>query len=290
MKKLLGFMTALVLGFALVGCGTSSTEVEGTSLLAVDINPSIEFVLDEDGTVISYVFSNEDAEIAAGNIDFIGMTYEQAIDAFMNGAVEAGYIDVTTTDNTVIITFGNDDEALANQLQTQAEEKAQAFLEENKISGAVLSGQNVYEELQTLADEYDISIGKVRMIQSALATDETLTFEELTELPMNELMALITTSHRERMQEFAQTRKDEALQLQEQMRSNVHTQVNQHQQAVENDEVETPDYDAIRNQQIENVGMLVEAYQQRANQMRDQAIDEVDPEEYMPGNNNNPNN
>lgn len=290
MKKLFGLIIALVLSVTLIACSSTIEEAQGESLLVIDINPSIEFVLDDEDNVISYTFNNADAEIAAGDIDFVGMHYEDAIDTFMNAAVQTGYIDVSTTDNTVIITFGNDDMAVENQLQTQAETRAQNFLEEHKIGGAVLSGQIVYEELQTLADQYDISIGKARMVQSALATDETLTEQELAEMPMNDLMELITTAHRETVEAFVEQRKDEAIALQQQMKATVQNQVQQHEQAVENGEVETPDYDAIRSQYINNIGMMVDAYQQRANEMRDNAIDEVDPDEYKPSNDNNPTN
>ncbi|MCF7926946.1 MAG: hypothetical protein K9L74_05175 [Candidatus Izimaplasma sp.] len=279
------FLTVLgILSLAMVGCAKAddNTSVDGETFLAIDINPSIEFVLDENDEVISVSFNNDDAEIAASDIDFIGMNYQDAIDAFINAAVETGYIDVETTNNTVVITVGNDNQAREQELQQEAEETAQSYMEEKNIGAAILSGADVYDDLVAFAEQYEISIGKARMVKSAMAIDETLTEEEVTELPIQELMQLITNAHQEKMQAFAESKKQDALALKEEMVSQSQQKVDDFRTRVETGEEPTPDYDTIHQENKENYQQMAEAYQERANNMRNGIIQEMDPSNYMP--------
>ncbi len=286
MKKFM--MIVLLTVFAITIAGCSTTSAEGETFMSVDINPSIEFVLDENDEIISVKFSNEDAEIVGADIDFIGMHYEDALDALLNAAVETGYIDVESNDNNVIITVGNDNETQQNELNTNARETAQTYLEEHKIGGAVLNGEVVYDDLEAIADEYDISIGKARMIKSAQETDETLSTEELAEMPMEDLMDLITTAHREKMQAFADNKKQDALALKEEMKANAEAKVNQFRQQVEDGEVPTPNYEQIKTNHMADIESMMQQYQSRADNMRNGVIDDIDPGSYTPNTGNNP--
>ena len=286
MRKFMMIVLLAVLAITFAGC--SATSAEGESFMSVDINPSIEFILDENDEIISIKFNNEDAEIVGADIDFIGMHYEDALNAFMNAAVETGYIDVESNDNNVIITIGNDNETQQNELNNNARETAQTYLEENKIGGAVLNGEVVYEDLEAIADEYDISIGKARMIKSAQANDETLSTEELAEMPMEDLMELITTAHRERMQAFADNKKQDAIALKEEMKDNAEAKVNQFRQQVEDGEIPTPNYEQIRTDHMADIESKMQQYQSRADNMRNGVIDDTDPGSYVPNTGNNP--
>lgn len=264
MKKILSLTLVLLSIVVLSGC--NSDETNQNSLLSIDINPSIEFTLDKNNKVESFVFNNEDAEIAAADIDFVGLGFEEAMDKFINAAVETGFIDVETSENAVVITVGNEDKGRAAELQEAAEAKAQAHLEENKISGAVLDGAIVYEELRALAEQYEISIGKVRMIESVITRDDTKTYEDLVELPMEELMNMITSSHKETMQEFVESKKADALALKEQLVQEAKAKVESFRQKVENGEVETPDYEGIKSNYVQNFKMKIEEYRTKVNE------------------------
>lgn len=274
MKKIFSLLLVLLFTLTITACGgngennNTGEETKQNSLLSVDINPSIEFVLDDEGKVVSFVFNNEDAEIAAANIDFVGLTQQEAIEQFINAAVEAGFVDIETNENQVIITASNPNEGEEVELQEEAERAAQAYLTENKIGAAVLDGAIVYEELAALAEQYEISIGKVRMIESVIASDETKTYEELASLPMEDLMDMITTSHRERMQEFVANKKTDALALKDQLILDVKAKVEAHRQAVEDGTAEAPDYEAIKADHLKNFDLKIEEYRAKADERR----------------------
>lgn len=272
MKKVIVLLVAFVATLTLAACSnTGEVEASGSTLLAIDINPSVEFILDEEGNVLSVTASNEDAEVVLSNLDLVGLPYEDAVEAFIDEVVELGYIDVTTTDNTIIFTVGSEDEEQENSISVEAQEVAQGYLEEHKIGGAVLNGELVYEELAALSEQYGISIGKVRIIQSAITKDETLTFEELAEMEMNELMNLVTTRHKEEMKEFIANKKAAAQEKRETAYNNARAKVEEHRKNVDDDSTETPDYTAIRDQILEEKGVDPEEYQSKAEEARNKA-------------------
>lgn len=85
MLKKLG---TLVLGLAVIltlsACSEQLEETSASEIyVAIDINPSIEFIVDEEDVVTSYNLVNEDALILCADIDFIGMNIEDAVELFI---------------------------------------------------------------------------------------------------------------------------------------------------------------------------------------------------------------
>jgi hypothetical protein len=270
MKRLFGIGLFVTLVLILMGCGKSET-VEGTTYLGIDINPSIEFVLDENGVVVSFLLVNEDGETVAADIDFIGMTYEEALEAFLNAAMETGFLDVTRTDNTVVVTVGADDDETEDTIAVGAQEEAWAFLEQHRIGGAILDGELVLEDLKLLADEYNISIGKVRVIESILAVDDSRTFEELVDIAMKDLIKELVEDHKEEMRAFADSKKAAALERKETATNQAQAALEQHQTKVQNGEINVPDFNQILDDELEDRGMDPTQYRQDEDDARSNA-------------------
>ena len=79
MKKLLGVLVALTLAFTLAAC-QDSTDIENgdeSTYMALEINPGVEFILDEDGNVLSIQLLNEDAEAVAADLDLEGLPHKR---------------------------------------------------------------------------------------------------------------------------------------------------------------------------------------------------------------------
>lgn len=110
-KKLGTVLLGASLLFEIAAC-SSTVETEAANIyVSVDINPSIEFIIDENDNVISYNLLNEDAEVLCVDVDFIGMNIEEAVELFVELATEAGFIDVDSEDNEVLITVFGDEES-----------------------------------------------------------------------------------------------------------------------------------------------------------------------------------
>jgi hypothetical protein len=231
MKKLLGLVALFLFVGVLSACNFES--VEGKSFMVIDINPSIEFIIDEDNTVESYNLLNEDAEIVMAaiieaEIDFIGMDANDALDTFLEYAFNLGYLDVNAEDNVILVTVVGEDEETEDARKEDAIKRAEEFMFRHRIGGIVADSGLTMEEFVALAEEYGVSPGKLRIAMAAVAADETLTLEAALELPVRDLMGTIRSEHRERVQAFRNERLEERAQVANEMREEARERIQTH--------------------------------------------------------------
>jgi len=281
MKKLFAtfavFALVLTLGACKLADEVTDNDLAATSYLAIDINPGVELIIDEDGIVISVGHVNEAAEVLVGGLELEGIPHEEALDKILESAIEAGYIDVDSDENIVTITADNED------LENEAKDNAQTALEERGVGAAIFGGE-MKEEYFDLAEEYDIGVGRARLISRAVEIDEALTFEEALELSHGEIMQILRDAHRAHMDEFIAERREQAQAMKEEMREMARDRVEQHRDRVEQGEVETPDYEQIREDVEARIDVIREERQQAMQERREQARDRMNG---MPGHSDN---
>jgi len=90
-KRIISVVSVLLLIFMFASCN-KKTENGESCVVQFDLNPSIEFCVDEEGKVISVTCLNDDgAELISGQV-FIGENIENAAKKFIELAKEHGYI------------------------------------------------------------------------------------------------------------------------------------------------------------------------------------------------------
>lgn len=120
LKCLLSMMLVFFLMIALVAC--KEKEKGELSRVTIDINPSIEMMVDEDQKVLSVSALNDDGSIIISGEEIVGKDVEEATKLILELSTETGYIvkgEITSTDNTINITVsGNTEyaEKLANKI------------------------------------------------------------------------------------------------------------------------------------------------------------------------------
>jgi len=122
-RKLGTLVLGLAVVFTLAACADLGKNSQASEIIVgIDINPSIEFTVDENDIVTSFNLVNEDALILCADVEFIGMNVEEAIELFIQLATEAGFIDVEAEDNAVLFTvLGGDDEELKLKYKKELE-------------------------------------------------------------------------------------------------------------------------------------------------------------------------
>lgn len=144
-KKIISLMLVviLVLGCCLtvVGCDSFGTKEPNpeTTRMTVDINPSIEFMVDADNKVISATALNDDGSIILAGEAFVGKTSEEAVEMVVSIATDTGYIvkgNVEADENNVKISVSGDTK-FAENMAKKAEEKVNNFFEKSGIKGQV---------------------------------------------------------------------------------------------------------------------------------------------------------
>lgn len=154
----------LLLGMALPLCACKKEPSEVApptgvyTRMTVDINPSIEFMVDDQGKVASVTALNDDGSILISGEVFVGKTPEEATQLILQLATDTGYLvkgEITAESaegsQTVSISVsGNSD--YAKQLCDKVQADATQFLKDNGIVGKVeLLKAKTLEELRTIA-------------------------------------------------------------------------------------------------------------------------------------------
>ena len=158
---------------ALAGCGPK--EEDAALRMTVDINPSVEFILDEENRVLSVAALNDDGAILIAGEAFVGKTAEEAVRMVVSISAETGYLvkgELNADENGVTVSLTGD-AAAADEAYRKIESAVNGFLEDSGIAAAVERGEA-------------LKLDALRAM--VLAADPTLTEEAVSAMSETELL------------------------------------------------------------------------------------------------------
>lgn len=179
---------------------TISFTPKATSYVSVDVNPSIELILDQNDEVMSATGANEDARVLLFREDgIVGAKVNVAIENIASLAVEYGYLkeENSTVDVCVASSSDNKQNALFKSVSdafkkgVQAQNNALSVSIENEI------GLSLGAELAKLKSQYssnksiqDLSVGEFKLIKRAAEVNPSLSYADLAGKNTEELILL----------------------------------------------------------------------------------------------------
>ena len=193
MKKWMQTVAACLAVLLLGGGGLLVQQAHAvTSVVSLDVNPSIELRVNSREKVVSCQALNQEAQAVLedmdGGRDLKGVKADVAVNAIVGSLVRCGYLD--SLSSAILISVEDKDQARAQRLQQELTNVAGGAL--GNSQAAVLS-QTVQQDkdLEKLAKANHISTGKAALIRQAMALNGSLTFEGLAQLSVEELRDLI---------------------------------------------------------------------------------------------------
>ena len=194
MKKWMQAIAAC-LAVLLLGGGVLVQQAHAvTSVVSLDVNPSIELRVNSREKVVSCQALNQEAQAVLedmdGGRDLKGVKADVAVNAIVGSLVRCGYLD--SLSSAILISVEDKDQARAQRLQQELTGAVDGALAAGDSQAAVLS-QTVQQdkELEKQAKANNISTGKAALIRQAMALNGSLTFEGLAQLSVEELRDLI---------------------------------------------------------------------------------------------------
>lgn len=181
MKKL--FKNALVLAiclmmsFFLIGCKKKSEE-QSLSRVTVDINPSIELIVDAENKVVSVTALNDDGNIIIVGESIVGKTAEEAVSLIVSIATDTGYLvkgEVAGDENQIKISVSGN-EKFQEELYSSIKKEVEKVISTEHIKASVQK-QN--------------ALVKEQLVELALELDPTLSNKNLNEMSEAELLEVI---------------------------------------------------------------------------------------------------
>ena len=134
-KSILVVVMLLMCTLVLVGC--NKQEKGELSRVTVDVNPSIELMVDADKKVVSCSALNDDGSIIIAGEAIVGKDVNEATKIIMSLCTETGYIvksDTTISSNQISISVSGDSE-YAKKLATDLVNTAQKALDDIRKRG-----------------------------------------------------------------------------------------------------------------------------------------------------------
>lgn len=162
------------------------------TVIYLDVNPSVALEVNADNRVITATAVNSDAEIILQNMNLSGSTSEVAVNAVLGSMLKHGYLDDNA--NSILLTVDNKDEQESRRIEMELVQDINETLQSYSVEAAILS-QAVTADIiveQTTSD-YEISRGRTILIQKIIDNNPYYTFEELSQLTINELNLLLNS-------------------------------------------------------------------------------------------------
>lgn len=185
-----------------IGYSYGSTPAPGTSpnvagaiidsVITLDVNPSLNIVMDKNDKVLEVQPLNEDAKTVIGDMNFTGSSLDVTVNALIGSMLVNGYLDDIR--NSILVSVENGDAAKAASLQAEVSALISSAVGDGGFEASVLTQTvSATSESAALAEQYGISEGKAELILKVCAADPTLTAESLAPLSVNDI-SLIANS------------------------------------------------------------------------------------------------
>ena len=162
------------------------------TVVGLDVNPSVELNLDDDYKIVEVKTNNEDGKKIVGNMNLKGSDIEVGVNALIGAMLKEGYIDELKNSLLISVTGNNEqeNEKLREQLSLNIDE----LLKASDINGSIVSQTISDKDIEALAKQYQISVGKAEIIQQLVSKNSLYTFDSLKNLSIHELNLLLQSN------------------------------------------------------------------------------------------------
>jgi len=190
MKWLFSFAVLFGAVVFLASCA-SAVDAKDDTYLTIDINPSVELLVNKREKVVLANPLNEDAEILLSEIDLIGMSLEDAMDLIIQTALELGYINIEDDQSEYIYvsSISNNNE-LGEKIRTRAKEHINKAFQDRAMMGRA-EDKGFTPEFLEEATSYGVTPGFLFLAQKAVEASDELLLEDALQMEVWELQAIL---------------------------------------------------------------------------------------------------
>ncbi len=174
----------------ILGAWMAFANLRVQSVIAFDVNPSIELSVNQKEKVLRAQAGNEEALVVMGDMKLKGVDLDVAVNALIGSMVRQGYL--SDMKNSILITVDSKDAQGGVRLQERLSREIDQLLDGFSVQGAIVSQTSkADDQLKELARTYGISTGKAALLERLTSLDPSLLYEDLATLPINDINLLI---------------------------------------------------------------------------------------------------
>ncbi len=219
-KLILSFISLITLVLVIVGCSGSVSAAE--AYVTVDINPSIELVVNNRDEVVYVNALNEDAEVLLADLELVGLNVDDAMDIIIETAIELGYIDVDAEETYVSVSTTSDS-AVGEQIKERVKEAINnAFA--NRVMKGRAQNKSFTPEFIAEAEGYGVTPEFLFLAYSVTYVDDEITLEDALQMEQSDLMDILVEA-KQAAKDLAQTYREDFIAAREEIRNNYQPQI-----------------------------------------------------------------
>ena len=191
-RKMKLLLIAVLILPIIAGCSFNSKN-SYSSLVTLDVNPSLSLQLDDDNHVLKTIAYNDDAKLIIEGMNLENTDIEEAVKNILASMVQNGYL--TKENNTVLLSVENDNDSKEKELEEQLTKNIQDTLKLNTIDSAIYYQDIEFDDdIEQLVKKYDISYSKATLIEAILDEEQAnYQIEDLVKLNAQELILIYQT-------------------------------------------------------------------------------------------------
>ena len=177
----------------------------------LDVNPSVELVLDEKDYVLSCTAVNEDAESILQGMNLKGVEMKTALNAVVGAMYVNGYL--AADENSILISVDCADEQKTDVLIADYTTQVNEIFSNSQINCSIIA-QSVKadEALSRRAEENGVSVGKMHLVDKMVGGMDEFTEDDAADLSKMSIKELhMIYSHKPEKGEPDEDKKDEVI-------------------------------------------------------------------------------
>ena len=219
-KLILSFISLITLVLVIVGCSGSVSAAE--AYVTVDINPSIELVVNNRDKVVYVNALNDDAEVLLADLELAGLNVDDAMDIIIEAAIELGYIDVDAEETYVSVSTTSDNE-VGEQIKERVKEAINnAFA--NRVMKGKAQNKSFTPEFIAEAEGYGVTPEFLFLAYSVTYVDDEITLEDALLMEQSDLMDILVEA-KQAAKDLAQSYREEFIAAREEIRNTYQPQI-----------------------------------------------------------------
>ena len=188
-KHWLRYAVAACLSLVLVGAAAGGFLLHQartvTSVVSLDVNPSIQLQVNSSEKVLKVQALNAEAQEVLADMPLEGTHLNVAVNAIVGSLLQHGYLD--SISSAILISVEDADIQRASRLQQELTDQVGAALLNQQSQASILSQTLTSDQqLQDQAAQNNISVGKAALIQT-IQQNGDFTFDQLAALSVEEL-------------------------------------------------------------------------------------------------------
>ena len=188
-KHWLRYAVAACLSLVLVGAAAGGFLLHQartvTSVVSLDVNPSIQLQVNSSEKVLQVQALNAEAQEVLADMPLEGTHLNVAVNAIVGSLLQHGYLD--SISSAILISVEDADIQRASRLQQELTDQVGAALLNQQSQASILSQTLTSDQqLQDQAAQNNISVGKAALIQT-IQQNGDFTFDQLAALSVEEL-------------------------------------------------------------------------------------------------------